>query len=162
MVPKPDKPTPDYPLYAHGNGRWAKKIDGKTEYFGPWSDPQGALDKYLGVIRPKVSTKPKAGKPVKPRGFPLTPHPNGQWVKMIRGKREYFGVWANPQAALEEYKAALPHLLAGRRPPTSTGGLTVGGLAARFLTSRLERLEAGDIASAPRTSNSICLEGLCG
>src|SRR3954464_4901106 len=44
---KPNKPRPDYPLFAHAAGVWAKKIRGKLHYFGPWSDPDGALAKYL-------------------------------------------------------------------------------------------------------------------
>ena len=39
---RPAKPRPDFPLFAHQNGRWAKKVKGKFEYFGKWSDdPKG-------------------------------------------------------------------------------------------------------------------------
>jgi hypothetical protein len=37
----------DFPLYAHGNGQWAKTIRGNKHYFGPWDDPSSAEAEYL-------------------------------------------------------------------------------------------------------------------
>lgn len=47
---KPAKPRPDFPLYAHAVGRWAKKVRGKIVYFTKWTeDPKGvtALEQWL-------------------------------------------------------------------------------------------------------------------
>jgi hypothetical protein len=44
---KPAKPCPEFPLFAYAAGVWAKKIRCKHHYFGPWDDPEAALNKYL-------------------------------------------------------------------------------------------------------------------
>lgn len=44
---KPAKPYPDFPLFAHQSGRWCKKIKQRFHYFGPLSDPDKALERYL-------------------------------------------------------------------------------------------------------------------
>ena len=47
---KPAKPYEEFPLTAHQNGQWCKKIKGKVWFFGVWSDPDAALRKYLDEV----------------------------------------------------------------------------------------------------------------
>lgn len=44
---KPAKPHPDFPLFPHRNGQWAKKVKQKLVYFGSWDNPQAALERWL-------------------------------------------------------------------------------------------------------------------
>ena len=46
---KPAKPYPSFPLTAHNNGQWCKKIRSKVHFFGVWEDTHAALDRYLQV-----------------------------------------------------------------------------------------------------------------
>src|SRR5262245_49153703 len=44
------KPRPDFPLFPHATGRWAKKVGGKLRYFGKTAEePAGkaALEQWL-------------------------------------------------------------------------------------------------------------------
>ena len=43
---KPRKPYPEFPLFPHNNGQWARKIKGKLKCFGPWADPIAALKRH--------------------------------------------------------------------------------------------------------------------
>jgi len=47
---KPVKPYEEFPLFAHQNGQWCKKIKAKHWFFGVWSDPDAALRKYLDEV----------------------------------------------------------------------------------------------------------------
>ena len=44
---KPKKPYAEFPLTAHGNGQWCKKIRSKVHFFGVWGEADSALQKYL-------------------------------------------------------------------------------------------------------------------
>lgn len=45
MQAKPARPK-GYPLVPHSSGQWCKFIGGKRHYFGPWRDPDAALERY--------------------------------------------------------------------------------------------------------------------
>ena len=90
-------------------------------------------------------------KPKKPYpSFPPTAHPNGQWCKKIRSRVHFFGAWADPEAALEQYHAAAADLHAGRTTRAATlshSGLTVKDVCNSFLGSQKDVLDAGTIGA---------------
>lgn len=77
-------------------------------------------------------------------GFPLTANGNGQWSKKINGRVHYFGVWDDPQAALNLFQEQRDDLYAGRTPGIGDG-LTVIKLVNHFLTSKKRKREAGEL-----------------
>jgi len=88
-------------------------------------------------------------KPKKPyKDFPLTPHPTGRWCKKIRGKLHYFGKLSDPQGALEKLNREWPYLSTGRTPPPidAGGGCTIRDLCNSFLTSKRNKLAAGELS----------------
>jgi len=97
-----------------------------------------------------MSSTPKQ-KPNKPySSFPLTPHPNGQWCKKIRSKVHFFGVWAEPSAALERYHTLAADLHAGRpaQPSKVSGdGPTVKDVCNAFQNWQNEKRNADEILS---------------
>ena len=110
---RPAKPRPDFPLFAHANGQWAKKIQGKLHYFGAWEDPQVAEDNYQrqkldleGNRKPKhKQSKRRRKKPEKPSPeYPLYPHPSGQWACKFGRQTKYFGLWEDPAGAEKAYQ----------------------------------------------------------
>ena len=91
------------------------------------------------------ATKPKKPHP----DFPLFPHPNGQWCKKVHGKQHFFGVWADPDAALNRWLQDKDDILAGRVRRVSSGcrnGPTLRELVNQFLTTKQRLTDSGDPA----------------
>ena len=44
---KPARPDPDFPLFAHAAGVWARKRGSELHYFSRWDNPDAALARYL-------------------------------------------------------------------------------------------------------------------
>lgn len=91
-------------------------------------------------------------KPAKPRGSPLTPHPNGSWAKRIRGKLHYFGPWDDHAGAVRRYQEMAGSLHSGRRAKAANpDDVTVAMVCNQFLSAKLAQMEAGELK--PSTFN---------
>src|SRR4051794_30523709 len=98
-----------------------------------------------------MPTASPQNKPKKPDAeFPLFPHRNGQWCKTIRAKHHYFGLLADPQAALKKYLDQKDDLYAGRTPATGEG-TTLVSLVNQFLTSKKRKLQSKEKEIGERT-----------
>src|SRR5450631_4296548 len=92
----------------------------------------------------------KSSPPRKPHSdYPLFAHQNGQWAKKVKGRIVFFGVWADPQAALERWLAEKDDLLAGRVPRCRSGvvsGPTLRDLVNQFLTTKAILRDSGELS----------------
>lgn len=93
-------------------------------------------------------------KPAKPyQEYPLFAHQNGQWAKKIKGKQWFFGVWADPDAALRKYLDEVDEIQAGRDPrragvvQVSSDQLTVYDMCNLFLERQQVRAKAGEVSN---------------
>ena len=84
---KPVEPTPDFPLFAHGNGQWARKVHGKLRYYRLWADPHAAFAKHQAdtiALRPtpnnsdSITSSPMSAKSPQFR----KPTPNSRYTPM--------------------------------------------------------------------------------
>lgn len=150
---KPQKPRPDFPLFAHASGVWAKKIKGSLKYFGPWDKPSEAEARYLEFIatgEEKTPGKSKGNGPKLPKGFPLTLRKDGRFCKQIRGQMHYFGT--DRDDALRQYNAMRDEAFApAMRKSRRAGQLTVKQLCDKFLENFGRQVESGE--RAKRTYN---------
>lgn len=158
------KPYPEFPLFPHQNGRWAKKVRGKLIYFGKLADdPKG--EKALALwqenekallagsltnvaIRKSPVQRSKRKRPHP--DFPLFPHASGYWAKKVRGKLIYFGQIAKDpkgEAAIKLWLDQKDDLLAGRTPRLHQDtSFTIEDLCDHFLNAQRPRVISGELA----------------
>jgi integrase len=89
------------------------------------------------------------GKRKKPHPeFPLHAHATGRWAKKIHGKRVYFGKVADDpegERALELWLEQKDDLLAGRKPRSKAGLVTVAIVCNHYLAFKEAMLNSGEI-----------------
>jgi hypothetical protein len=98
-------------------------------------------DANLNIERANSMKKPARPYP----DFPLFLHCSGQWAKKIRGKTVYFGKDAD--AALKKYLEQRDDLQAGRTPRDKSGELTLREMVNRFLSSKRNQMQAGELSA---------------
>jgi integrase len=90
------------------------------------------------VKRPTRPRKPR-------RDFPLFAHANGQWAKKIRRVTHYFGKWADPDRAVEKYRAQRDDLEAGRVPRQGGDAFELRDMLNHYLTGKQRQRDAGEL-----------------
>lgn len=157
---RPRKPYPDFPMFPHRNGCWAKKIRGRFVFFGPWADAEGALQRYLAqrdelhaaaAPRPAsplsvTATRKRATLPARDRAF-------REGTDTLTGAEDAARAnVAQPVAngAVEVSSPEPPSLRLAGTPKTATvagdaDGITLRDLANAFLTAKQRRVDTGEM-----------------
>lgn len=100
-----------------------------------------------GRILSKFARSAKPAKPEKPYPtFPLSAHASGKWCKKVRGKLFYFGNWADPDAALNEWLANEDVIRATGERGHVEGQYDIGWLVNAFLDSKKQQQDQGDLS----------------
>ena len=93
--------------------------------------------------------KQKPSKPEKPYpDFPLTAHASGKWCKKVRGKIHYFGTWADPNAALQEWLAEEPNLRANGEKSSDNTEADIKWLLNPFLDAKVRQRRLRQVANS--------------
>jgi integrase len=113
----------------------------------------GGLTPAPTTTRSRGKSSKKTAKP--DQDFPLWLHPSGRWCRKFKGKVYYFG--RERQAALDLWIEQKDNIFSGRGIVRKTEGLLIGdppndpdsavGLVNRFLSSKQQLLEAGELTA---------------
>jgi integrase len=114
---KPAKPSPDFPLFPHANGTWAKKIRGKLHYVGSWANDEA--DRGAGAaLANYLAEKDDLHAGRKPRDTSTTPTVKDLCNAFLNAKQALVGTGELTPRSWQDYKAAcdllVKHLGKGR------------------------------------------------
>jgi integrase len=99
---KPPKPSTDLPLFAHISGQWAATIEGRTTYFGVWTDPVAALKHYR-----EFQDAPKQAKVQAERGLTIV----ALVSKFLNSRRRKAEAWEMIWRMWHEYNATCRRIM---------------------------------------------------
>ena len=143
---RPSKPYPDFPLFAHATGRWAKKIRGKLVYFGSWRDPMGAVAKY-----DEQREDLHAGRVPRPKGDGLTLRVLGNHYLTAQQRKVENGELRS--RTFGDYYREIARMIAALGPDRAVDGLTAMDFAA-FRDGLAKRLSPTALAKQIQVARS--------